>query len=150
MDFTPATYTRLIETLQASGYSFQTITDFCHAPNQKSLLLRHNVDLLPQNALAMAKLEHGMGVVATYYFRAVPESWDEGVIREIAGLGHEVGYHYENLSSVVLGRRSEVGGEGQRSDVGGQRTEGPRDRGKESRVFFYDNAFGREKPVIFE
>ena len=34
-------------------------------------------------------------------------------------------------------------GEGQMSDVGGQRTEGPRDRGEESRVFFYDNAFGR-------
>jgi hypothetical protein len=58
MDFTPATYTRLIEALQASGYSFQTIADFCHAPNDKSILLRHDVELLPQNALAMAKLEH--------------------------------------------------------------------------------------------
>ena len=35
-----------------------------------------------------------------------------------------------------------VGGRGPRSDVGGQRTE--------SRVFFYDNAFGRPNPVIFE
>jgi hypothetical protein len=29
----------------------------------------------------------------------VPESWDEGIIREIASLGHEVGYHYENLTT---------------------------------------------------
>ncbi|MDZ7696522.1 MAG: hypothetical protein U5R49_06220 [Deltaproteobacteria bacterium] len=91
MDFTPSTYTRLLEALQASGYSFQTIAGFFESPGYKTVLLRHDVDLLPQNALAMAKLEHGMGVVATYYFRAVPESWDEGVIREIAGMGHEVG-----------------------------------------------------------
>lgn len=30
---------------------------------------------------------------------AVPESWDEAIIRQIAGLGHEIGYHYENLSA---------------------------------------------------
>jgi len=46
----------------------------------------------------MARLERGMGVVATYYFRAVSESRDEGIIRKIASLGHEIGYHYENLA----------------------------------------------------
>ena len=34
-----------------------------------------------------------------YYFRAVPESWDEAVIRKIAELGHEIGYHYESLAT---------------------------------------------------
>ena len=63
--------------------------------------MRHDVDKLPGNALKMARLEHEMGVKATYYFRAVPVSWDEGIIREIAGMGHEVGYHYENLESVT-------------------------------------------------
>jgi len=29
----------------------------------------------------------------------VPESWDEAIIQKIAGLGHEIGYHYENLSA---------------------------------------------------
>jgi len=77
MDFTLATYTRLLKALQASGYPFQTITGFFERPGYKTVLLRHDVDLLPKNALAMAKLEHGMGVVATYYFRAVPESWDK-------------------------------------------------------------------------
>ena len=36
---------------------------------------------------------------ASYYFRAVPESWDEPIIKEIASLGHEVGYHYESLTT---------------------------------------------------
>jgi hypothetical protein len=79
MDFTPAAYTRLLEALQASGYSFQTIAGFFESAEYKTVLLRHDVDLLPRNALAMGKLEHGLSVVATYYFRAVRESWDKSL-----------------------------------------------------------------------
>jgi hypothetical protein len=32
-----------------------------------------------------------------YYFRAVPTSWNERIIMEIADMGHEIGYHYECL-----------------------------------------------------
>ncbi|MGM0540052.1 MAG: hypothetical protein ACQERT_12720 [Thermodesulfobacteriota bacterium] len=60
--------------------------------------MRHDVDKFPANALKMAELEHNLDIPASYYFRAVLESWDEAVIRKIAGLDHEVGYHYENLS----------------------------------------------------
>jgi len=42
------------------------------------------VDRLPGNALKTALLEHGLGIPASYYFRAVPQSWDEMVIQEIA------------------------------------------------------------------
>ena len=51
-----------------------------------------------------------MWVKGTYYFRAVPESWDEAIIKEIAALGHEVGYHYENMDTVSAGRRLERSG----------------------------------------
>ena len=40
-----------------------------------------------------------MGMSGIYYFRAVPESWDEAIIKEIASLGHEIGYHYESLTT---------------------------------------------------
>jgi hypothetical protein len=63
------------------------------------LTLRHDVDLLPGNSLRFARIQHKMGIKGSYYFRAVPESWDEAVIREIAALGHEVGYHYESLTT---------------------------------------------------
>lgn len=36
-------------------------------------------------------------IKAKYYFRVVLESWNEKIIKEIASLGHEVGYHYEDL-----------------------------------------------------
>lgn len=69
------------------AYNFQTLT------------LRHDVDLLPQNSLRMAVMEAEMGMKGIYYFRAVQESWDEAVIKEIAALGHEIGYHYESLTT---------------------------------------------------
>lgn len=62
-------------------------------------MLRHDVDLLPHNSLTFARIQHELGVKGVYYFRAVPESWDEAVILEIAALGHEVGYHYECLTT---------------------------------------------------
>lgn len=68
-------------------------------PNEKVVVLRHDVDLLPHNSLETAILEHELGLVGSYYFRAVPESWDETSIKKIAALGHEVGYQYECLST---------------------------------------------------
>lgn len=48
-------------------------------PLEKVVILRHDVDRLPGNALKMARLEHEMGVQATYYFRAVSVSWDKTI-----------------------------------------------------------------------
>lgn len=83
MDFTLKKYRELLVALKGYG----------------EIILRHDVDLKPQNSLATAKIEHELGWKAVYYFRAVPESWDESIIREIASLGHEIGYHYESLTT---------------------------------------------------
>jgi hypothetical protein len=50
----------------------------------------------------MAEIEHSLGIRASYYFRDVPESLYPGVITKIAAMGHEIGYHYENLSVCAL------------------------------------------------
>jgi len=99
MDFTLTAYKRLLTALKAQGYVLQTFDSFLQNQALKAVVLRHDVDRLPHNALRMARLEHELGIAATYYFRAVSESWDEAVIKEIASLGHEIGYHYECLSS---------------------------------------------------
>lgn len=85
MDFTLNKYATLLDALKA--YRFD------------SLVLRHDVDLLPANSLRTARMEAEKGMMGIYYFRAVPESWDEVVIRGIASLGHEIGYHYESLTT---------------------------------------------------
>jgi hypothetical protein len=67
------------------------------APPARFMALRHDVDRKVDRALDMARVEHELGLVASYYFR-VPYTFDVDVIRAIEGLRHEVGYHYENLS----------------------------------------------------
>jgi len=59
--------------------------------------VRHDVDRKPENALKMAKLEDDLGVTSTYYFRMQKGVFKPEIIKEIADMGHEVGYHYEVL-----------------------------------------------------
>jgi hypothetical protein len=97
-DFTLSIYRRLLETLLDSGFIFQTFAAFLEAEAPKVAVLRHDVDKRPGFALAMAKLEAKLGISASYYFRVVEESYDETIMKEIAELGHEIGYHYEDLA----------------------------------------------------
>ncbi len=98
MDFTRKKYKILLSAIQEAGYSFQTYNEFLENPLDKVVILRHDVDLKPKNSLAFAEIQHACGVKGVYYFRAVEASWDESIILKIKKLGHEIGYHYENLS----------------------------------------------------
>ena len=99
MDFTISTYSRLIRTFLDGGYSIVTVREFLEKESEgKVIALRHDVDEQPQNALKMAQAEKILGLCATYYFRRVPKSDHPEVIRQIASMGHEIGYHYEDLS----------------------------------------------------
>lgn len=100
LDFTREKYRQLLVSLQTGGYVFITFANYCKGVRaERFAILRHDVDLRPDYSLATAKIEQELGIHAVYYFRAVPESWDEAVINEIAGMGHEVGYHYESLTT---------------------------------------------------
>lgn len=99
MDFTIKKYNELLQSLIHQNYTFQTFEDYLTKPNFRSVILRHDVDLLPFNSLQFAKIQNELGIKGTYYFRAVPESWNESVIKKIDSLGHEIGYHYENLTT---------------------------------------------------
>jgi hypothetical protein len=97
MDFTIKIYQHLLKSLINQGYRFQTVAEFLEKPKEKVIMLRHDVDAKKLNSLRFAKIQHEAGVKGTYYFRMVPQSYDEQVIREIAGMGHEIGYHYEEM-----------------------------------------------------
>lgn len=98
MDFTVKKYINLLDSLISAGYNFQTFEEFLKKPQNKAVVLRHDVDLMPENSLAFARIQNKKGVKGVYYFRAVKESWSEKIIKEIHNLGHEVGYHYENMT----------------------------------------------------
>lgn len=99
MDFTLDKYKELLRALIDQGFSFQRFDEFIAGSKSKCIVLRHDVDLLPNNSLKFAQIQAGNNIKGTYYFRAVPQSWDEDVIKEIHGLGHEIGYHYECLTT---------------------------------------------------
>ena len=102
-DFTINTYRTLLESLQAAGYAFLTATDYYRSNKEllpeRFVIIRHDVDTLPENSALTARLEHTLGVKATYYFRIVKESNSPVIIKQIAALEHEIGYHYEDLTT---------------------------------------------------
>lgn len=98
-DFTVDVYKQLLLALQQAGYAFFTFEEWCDGKaHGQYVILRHDVDLKAGHSLAIARVESGLGIKSTYYFRIVPQSNQPEIIRAIAALGHEIGYHYEDLS----------------------------------------------------
>lgn len=102
MDFTLEKYNELLRTLDGNGYQFLTFEQYCAQKESLSgsrfVILRHDVDLKAENSLAVAKIEHEHGVNASYYFRAVEQSNKPEIIKAVASMGHEIGYHYEDMT----------------------------------------------------
>ena len=106
-DFTIKSYSELLNTLFAKHYNVISFIEFINDSNKRSACLRHDVDHLPHNALKMAKLEEAAGISSTYYFRAIPSIFKPDIIKKISDLGHEIGYHYENLSTAAIKMKNE-------------------------------------------
>jgi len=102
-DFTISTYNYFLENLIKQGYNFFSFKDFltqnAGGSKDKLIILRHDVDKLPNNSLVTAHIEHSSGIHGSYYFRIVSQSFDEDIIKGIASLGHEIGYHYETMDT---------------------------------------------------
>ena len=103
IDFTLHTYKDLLDSLEKEGYSFIYFRHYMEMKSdvlpQKFIILRHDIDKDPSSSLVTAILEQELGIVGSYYVRAVPESWDEKIIQQIANLRHEIGYHYESMTT---------------------------------------------------
>jgi hypothetical protein len=107
-EFTINIYPQFIEALQQQGFSFQPFDKFLEKPKEKIAILRHDVDQVPYNSLKTAQKENELGITGSYYFRTVPQSFDEKIIKEIYSLGHEVGYHYEDVSLMAERQKIKV------------------------------------------
>ena len=74
LDFTLDTYRALLEAFLQAGYRVLTFEQYCDLRAggglpERYLILRHDVDRLPQNSRRTAEIEQALGVQATYYFR---------------------------------------------------------------------------------
>lgn len=100
LDFTITAYRQLIEALIAANYQFITYEHYCReVPEYKFVILRHDIDARPNHALQFAEIQHEYGIVGSYYFRMIANSWQLPIVEKIKSLGHEIGYHYENLTT---------------------------------------------------
>jgi hypothetical protein len=91
------------------GYETLTLSAFADVAaagppqdDHRILLLRHDVDTDVGRARRMWEIERRLGVVGSYFFRR--STWDLGFMRELAAAGCDVGYHYEELATVVKER----------------------------------------------
>jgi len=94
--FDLAHYRELLEAAQAGGYDWAS---FDRHPRRGDLFLRHDVDLSLEAALEMARLEHELGVRATYFlmtesgFYNLDSHVGKYAQRQLRQWGHAVGLH---------------------------------------------------------
>jgi hypothetical protein len=98
-EFTFDKYEELLKRSLDAGYEHLTVEDYLTRDSlpERFIIHRHDVDRKAENSLAMARLESRLGVPSTYYFRTIDKVFDRELIREVESLGHEVGYHYEDM-----------------------------------------------------
>jgi hypothetical protein len=95
-DFTLAHYRGLLAAARAGGYEWAT---FDHRPRQGDVFLRHDVDLSLEAAVELARLEHELGVRATYLlmtesvFYNLDSQVGRAAERQLRQWGHAVGLH---------------------------------------------------------
>lgn len=99
-DFTLKRYEQICQAILHAGYQPYTIAQYIEKKPKTGniVVLRHDVDRNPKNALWMAQLESKHNLHSTYYFRYVQNVFNVNIIESIHRLGHEIGYHYETLS----------------------------------------------------
>ena len=98
MDFTLKTYKNLLIALKQAGYNFITFEEFCkEKQNKKFIILRHDIDKLPKNALKFAILENKLSIKSTYFFLISKSIFKKNIITQIHNLEHEIGYHYKDF-----------------------------------------------------
>jgi hypothetical protein len=96
-------YRDLLRAAQAAGYAVVSLERWLDGEALEAdrvLVLRHDVDRLARSALPMARVEEGMGLTSTWYFRW--STADPEVIARLRAGGHAVGLHYETLSRAVI------------------------------------------------
>ena len=97
-DFTEARYRELVRRAK-ERYEFISFPEY--ATQRRAVLWRHDIDMSPQRALALARIEAEEGVRATYFvllhsdFYNALEPVVVDVIREIAAAGHHLGLHFD-------------------------------------------------------
>lgn len=108
-DFTTSAYRTLVRRAR-DRFAFVRFADAAHEPwalPTHYVLWRHDIDVSPQRALALATIEAEEGVSASYFvllrsaFYNALEADTVRCLRSIAALGHDVGVHLDASAADV-------------------------------------------------
>lgn len=100
-DFSADGYRYILTQAQERGYRLVRI-DEAFASEERSLILRHDIDFSADCAVAMAELEAAIGARATYFFMTSCEYYNifsepgRAALQKIRALGHEIGLHWDS------------------------------------------------------
>lgn len=98
-NFTYGRYREIVSTFLKRGYEVRGYADA--DPRMKHLILRHDVDFCPNEAVKMAQVEADLGVWSHYYFLLQTEFYNIAsaaslsAISTIRSLGHKIGLHFD-------------------------------------------------------
>lgn len=85
------------------GYIFTSCKNYDKTDliNEKTVLLRHDVDFNLENTLNIAKIEHDLNATSTFFIRLHAKNYNIleynniNIIKNILSMGHEIGLHFE-------------------------------------------------------
>lgn len=102
LDFNLKVYRDLLETLISQDYLFIKFSKYVEKSEvvdiSSEIILRHDVEQNYENALQFAIIQNQLGIVGTYFFRILQKHFKKDIVKQIADLGHEIAYHYDDLS----------------------------------------------------
>jgi hypothetical protein len=111
-DFTEGAYRALLE-LAVERFAFITFPEHATAP-APCALWRHDMDVSPQRALALARIEADVGVTATYFlhlhsdFYSALETEVAQIVDGLLELGHALGLHFDPAHYAARGMEAEA------------------------------------------
>ena len=100
-ELTHAVYRELLETALDSGYEIAPFEAHERSTGDYVCLLRHDVDADPGAALDIARIEHELGVVSTFFFMLRSPIYNlfaranQELAEQTLALGHRLGLHYD-------------------------------------------------------
>ncbi len=101
MKFTYEAYRNLIALLRECGYTICDYHNYTQA--DRSVIIRHDIDLQIEKAVKMAEIERDMNVSSTYFvlvcsnFFNIFSKRNQAYLREICAMGHAVGLHFDEV-----------------------------------------------------
>lgn len=116
--FSDESYVEIIDQLLFHYYEFVRIDDENLAENindgKKRILLRHDVDISPNGALKLGKIEADKNVVSNFFFQLNAETYQMishsciNICKELQSMGHLVGLHVD--SALFLEEENKING----------------------------------------